>query len=115
MSSAASFHVKRSGNRGNADHGWLKTYHHFPFAAYYDPSERFQEFGALRVINEDRVEPSTGFGTHGHSEFEIFSYIVSGELEHRDSLNNLEIMKPGEIQMSKSQPVPPRGVLAYAD
>lgn len=78
-----------------------QTYHHFPFAAYYDPSERFQDFGALRVINEDRVEPSEGFGTHGHSEFEIFSYIVSGELEHRDSLNNLEIMKRGEIQMSK--------------
>lgn len=96
------FHVKKSGDRGHAHHGWLKTYHHFPFAAYYDPSERFQDFGSLRVINEDRVEPSEGFGTHSHSEYEIWSYIVDGELEHKDSMGNLEIMKRGEVQMTST-------------
>ncbi|KAG8764611.1 hypothetical protein FRC16_008332 [Serendipita sp. 398] len=65
--------------RGNADHGWLKTFHTFNFADYYDP--RFEKHGCLRVINEDRVEPKEGFGTHAHREFEIFSYIVDGALE----------------------------------
>lgn len=73
-----------------------------PFASYYDPSNKYQDFGALRVINEDRVAPSQGFGTHGHSEFEIWSYIVDGELEHRDSMGNLEIMKRGEVQMTST-------------
>ncbi|KAI0358265.1 pirin domain-containing protein [Trametes cingulata] len=91
---------RRSNERGHADHGWLKTFHTFSFASYYDP--RHDQFGCLRVINEDRVEPRTGFGTHAHREFEIFSYIVSGELEHRDSMGNLEIMKRGDLQMTSA-------------
>ncbi|KAM5530824.1 hypothetical protein V8D89_015514 [Ganoderma adspersum] len=86
--------------RGNADHGWLKTFHTFSFASYYDP--RHDSFGCLRVINEDRVEPKTGFGTHAHREFEIFSYIVNGELEHRDSMGNVEVMKRGDLQMTSA-------------
>ena len=91
---------RRSLARGNADHGWLKSFHSFSFANYYDPS--FQDFGPLRVINEDRVEPTTGFGAHSHREFEIFSYIVSGELSHNDSMGNKEILKRGEIQMTSA-------------
>ncbi|GAA5976705.1 hypothetical protein JCM5350_006726 [Sporobolomyces pararoseus] len=91
---------RRSATRGHANHGWLKTYHTFSFASYYDQS--FEQFGSLRVINEDRVEPSEGFGKHSHREFEIFSYIVSGELEHRDSMGNLEIMKEGDVQMTST-------------
>ncbi|KAG8887392.1 hypothetical protein FRB98_009702 [Tulasnella sp. 332] len=86
--------------RGHADHGWLKTFHTFSFADYWDP--KYQQFGALRVINEDRVEKSQGFGTHSHREMEIFSYIVSGELEHKDSMGNLEIMKRGDVQMTSA-------------
>ncbi|QRV74110.1 pirin domain-containing protein [Ceratobasidium sp. AG-Ba] len=89
-----------SQDRGHADHGWLKTFHTFSFAMYYDP--RFEGFGSLRVINEDRVEPTQGFGTHPHREMEIFSYIVSGELEHKDSMGNTEIMKRGDVQMTSA-------------
>ncbi|GAA5870747.1 hypothetical protein JCM16303_001574 [Sporobolomyces ruberrimus] len=91
---------RRSGTRGHADHGWLKTYHTFSFASYHDYN--FESFGSLRVINEDRVDPAEGFGKHSHREFEIFSYIVSGELEHRDSMGNLEIMKEGDVQMTST-------------
>ncbi|GAA5924590.1 pirin family protein [Sporobolomyces koalae] len=100
VSSALKIVPRRSGTRGHADHGWLKTYHTFSFASWYDPA--FEAFGSLRVINEDRVDPSEGFGKHSHREFEIFSYIVSGELEHRDSMGNLEIMKEGDIQMTST-------------
>lgn len=87
-------------DRGNANHGWLKTFHTFSFANYWDP--QYQSWGSLRVINEDRVEPGEGFGTHGHREMEIFSYIVSGELEHKDSMGNLEILKRGDIQLTSA-------------
>lgn len=83
-------------DRGGADHGWLKTLHTFSFADYYDP--KYESYGCLRVINEDRVQPERGFGTHGHREMEIFSYVVSGELEHKDSMGNVEVLRRGDIQ-----------------
>ncbi|KAF2736752.1 RmlC-like cupin [Polyplosphaeria fusca] len=86
--------------RGHADHDWLYTYHTFSFASYYDP--RHESFGPLRVINEDRVKAGTGFGTHSHAEFLIFSYIVNGTLEHKDSLGNLENLKRGEVQFTSA-------------
>ncbi|ORY90779.1 pirin domain-containing protein [Leucosporidium creatinivorum] len=100
VKSALKIVPRRSAARGHANHGWLKSYHSFSFANYQDPN--FNQWGSLRVINEDRVEPGEGFGQHSHREFEIWSYIISGELEHRDSLGNLEIMKPGEIQMTST-------------
>ena len=93
--------VKRPWNaRGHADHGWLYTFHTFSFASYYDP--RYEDFGPLRVINEDRVERGTGFGTHSHAEFLIWSYIVNGELEHKDSMGNLENLRRGEVQFTSA-------------
>jgi redox-sensitive bicupin YhaK (pirin superfamily) len=90
-----------SKERGHADHGWLKSFHTWSFASYNDP--RFPNgFGCLRVLNEDRVQPTTGFGTHGHSEYEIFSYIVDGELQHKDSMGNTEILHRGEVQFTSA-------------
>lgn len=89
--------LHKADSRGHFDHGWLKTYHTFSFADYYDP-ERVH-FGALRVINDDRVEPGTGFGTHSHSNMEIISVPLEGTLEHRDSMGNVTRLKPGEIQV----------------
>lgn len=86
--------------RGHADHGWLYTFHTFSFASYYDPN--FEDFGPLRVINEDRVDRGTGFGTHSHREFLIWSYIVNGELEHKDSMGNLENLRRGEVQFTSA-------------
>src|ERR1700738_3564943 len=100
--------VRKAGERGHFDHGWLDTYHTFSLGDYYDPAPL--GFRSLRVINDDRVQPGQGFGMHGHRDMDIVTYVLDGALEHKDSLGNGSLMRAGELQR-----MPPGGGGAHTE